>query len=258
MKDYIIFEVKKNRYAIDLECIQRITHIPVITDIPNSHEYVDGMISYENRIIKIVDFRKMTHIITYDDELKTLFENLKKNHKEWIENLYNSIVNDVEFHLTTNPHNCNLGKWLDNFTSYDNHISAILKELNIFHKQLHQSAISILDLAKLDMEAALNQYNTSIILTYDTTIYYLDQFIAEFDTVADSLQKLLLYNAGSESFAIKVDEIIDIAHVEAKLIENIDNPHQVSEYLELEGVIEIDDTLVSVIKSIKLPMKEVA
>ena len=258
MKDFIIFEVKKNRYAIDLEFIQRITQIPVITDIPNSHEYIDGMISYENRIIKIVDFRKMTHTGTYDNDLKELFTDLKRHHKEWVETLHNSITNGVEFHLTTNPHHCDLGKWLDGFTSYDNHVSSILKELNIFHKQLHQSATSILNLAKTDIDAALDQYKTSIMVIYDTTTHYLNQFIAEFDIVANSLQKLLLYQADTESFAIKVDEIIDIAHIETKLLENMDNTHQVSEYLELEGVIEIDDTLVSVIKSIKLPMKEVA
>jgi len=258
MKDFIIFEVKKNRYAIDLEYIQRITQIPAITDIPNSHEYVDGMISYENRIIKIIDFRKMTHVGTYENELKELFMDLKKHHKEWIEALHNSILNGTDFHLTTNPHNCNLGKWLDGFASYDDHVSRILKELNDFHKQLHQSAVSILSLAKVDIDAAVKQYQTSVMVIYDTTMHYLDQFIAEFDIVANSLQKLLLYQADNGAFAIKVDEIIDISRIETDTLKNMNENYQISEYLELEGVIEISNTLVNVIKSIKLPMKKVA
>ena len=258
MKDFITFEVKKNRYAIDLEFIQRITQIPVITDIPNSHEYVDGMISYENRIIKIVDFRKMTQIPTYDNELKDIFIDLKAQHTKWLETLRDSIENRVEFHLTTNPHQCNLGKWLDAFASYDDEINTILKKLNNFHKQLHQSAISILNLAKVDKDAAMKQYETLTVSLYDITMSCLDAFIEKFNVVANSLQKLLLYQADSGFFAIKVDEIIDIAHIETKLLENIDNTHDVSEFLELEGVLEIDNTLVSVIKSIKLPMKEVA
>jgi len=258
VKDFIVFEVKKNRYAIDLEFIQRIAQIPVVTDIPNSHGYIDGMISYENRIIKIVNFRKMTHICTYDDELKDIFIDLKNQHTRWVETLGESIKNGVEFHLTTNPHHCNLGKWLDAFASYDDQIISILKELNNFHKQLHQSAIAILNLAKVDKDIAMKQYESSIVALYDITMRHLDQFIAKFDVVANSLQKLLLYQTGSGFFAIKVDEIIDIVHIETKLLENINNTHEVSEFLELEGVVEIDNTLVSVIKSIKLPMKEVA
>ncbi len=242
MKDFIIFEVKKNRYAIDLEFIQRIMQIPSITDIPNSHEYIDGMISYENRIIKIVDFRKMTQIITYDSELKELFVDLKNHHKIWLETLQNSIENGVEFHLTINPHKCDLGKWLDNFASYDEHINAILKELNSFHKQLHQSAVGILSLAKTDSKKAMEIFKNTVMVIYDSSMHYLDQFIEEFDVVANSLQKLLLYQTDSGLFAIKVDEIIDISHIETSIFKNINDTHHVSEYLELEGVVEINNT----------------
>jgi purine-binding chemotaxis protein CheW len=256
MKSLLIFEVKKNRYAINLDYIQRITQVPVITEIPNTHEFVDGMISYENRVIKIVNFRKMIQIDTYEDDLKELFENLKKDHSIWVETLKKSIEEGYEFELTTNPHACNLGKWLDNFTSYDEDVSNTLRGLNNYHKQLHKSAINILKIADKDKEKALEIFNKDIMGIYKSTINNLDKFIAKFDLVADSLQKLLLYNNDGDEFALKVDEIIDIAHVDKDIVLQHTN-NKVSQYLELEGVVELNDVLVNVIKSIKLPVREV-
>jgi len=258
MKDLIIFEVAKNRYAIDLENIQRITQIPVITDIPNAHPFVEGMMSYENRVIKVVGFRQMVNLKTYDEELKALFQDLKQQHKTWVETLENSVQKGVAFHLTTNPHLCNLGKWLDNFTSYDDHVSQILKELNDFHKRLHGSAIEIIELAKTDRAAAVEAVNTTVMEVYDSTMHHINQFIAEFEIVANSLQKLLLYHGSKGEFAIKVDTIIDIAHIDEGMIQSSEDVQHVSSFLELDGVIELDGNLINVIKSIKFPVKEVA
>ncbi|MBN2894797.1 MAG: chemotaxis protein CheW [Campylobacterales bacterium] len=258
MKDLIIFEVAKNRYAIDIEHIQRITQIPVITDIPNAHPFIEGMMSYENRVVKVVGFRQMVGLKTYDEELKALFSDLKQQHKVWVETLQNSVQKGVSFHLTTNPHLCNLGKWLDNFTSYDDHVSQILKELNDFHKRLHHSAIDVIELAKSDQAGASHEVDTSVMEIYDLTMYHINQFIAEFNIVANSLQKLLLYHGSKTAFAIKVVTIIDIAHIDEKMIQASDEHNKVSEFLDLSGVIELDGKLINVIRSIDLPAREVS
>ncbi len=258
MKDLIIFEVAKNRYAIDIEHIQRITQIPMITDIPSAHPYVEGMMSYENRVVKVVGFRQMVGLKTYDEELKALFEEMKQQHKVWVDTLQNSIQKGVSFHLTTNPHMCNLGKWLDNFTSYDDHVSQILKELNDFHKRLHTSAIDIIETAKSDPTKARHEVDTMVMEIYDSTMHHINQFITEFEIVANSLQKLLLYHGSTGAFAIKVDTIIDIAHIDDHQIQASNENNHVSEFLELSGVIQLDGKLINVIKSISMPRSEVA
>ena len=111
-------------------------------------------------------------------------------------------------------------------------------------------------MAQTDSDKALQAYKSSVMAIYEATMYHLDQFIVEFDIVANSLQKLLLYQAKSGIFALKIDEIIDISYIETSAFKNMNDHHQVSEFLELEGVIEINNTLVNVIKSIKLPSME--
>lgn len=57
----------------------------------------------------------------------------------------------------------------------------------------------------------------------------------------------------SEKFAIKVDTIEDIAHVEETDIMNSDTESEDSELLELDGVLDLNDVLVNVIKTINIP-----
>jgi len=259
MIDLIIFSVKENLYAINLEQIKRIIQVPELTEIPNAHELIEGMMSYENQVIKVVGFRQMLELPSYASELHILFENLKKQHIDWVSALKDSIEKDIPFSKTTNPHMCELGKWLDVFNSYDDEISHILLDLNKYHKQLHNSATEVIELSENDeKEKAQKYFDTNIIEIYNHTIAYVDSFITKFDLVADSLQKLLLYQAEGQTFAIKVDAIEDILHVEEDTLSKSKDQHKVNQYLELEGVIEIDNRLINVIKSVTLPTKEVA
>jgi purine-binding chemotaxis protein CheW len=142
MIDLIVFNVGSSRYAIDIENIQRIIQIVELTEIPSSNDLIDGMMSYENSVIKVLNFRKLVGLPPHEDENK-----------------------DIE----------------------------------------------------------------------------------------DSSLKLLFYENGSENFAIKVDSIDDIAHIQEDQILNSDEEQSISEFLELSGVLDLDGVLINIIKTVRLP-----
>lgn len=47
-------------YALEVSKVERIDQIPKLTPIPNAHPFVDGLMSYQEQTLKVVDFRKMT------------------------------------------------------------------------------------------------------------------------------------------------------------------------------------------------------
>ncbi len=142
MIDLIVFNVGNNRYALNIENIQRIIQMVELTEIPNGSDFIDGMISYENNIVKVLNFRKLIGLDAYEDEEKSL---------------------------------------------------------------------------------------------------------------DDSSLKLLFYENKSEKFAIKVDSIEDIAHVGESKIMNLKDEESGSKYLELWGIVDINNILINVIKTIKIP-----
>ena len=140
--DLIVFNVGSSRYALNIENIQRIIQIVELTEIPSAHDLIDGMMSYENSVIKVLNFRKVIGLPPHEDEGK-----------------------DIE----------------------------------------------------------------------------------------DSSLKLLFYENGDDHFAIKVDSIDDIAHVEDSQVMNSDEEQSISEYLELSGILDLDGVLINVIKTLKIP-----
>jgi len=142
MIDLIVFSVDNNRYALSIDNVKRIIQAVELTDIPSAHELVDGMMSYEDTVIKILNFRKLVGLPPHEDESKD---------------------------------------------------------------------------------------------------------------ISDSSLKFLFYENGSENFAIKVDKIDDIAHINESDIMNNDDAYSASEFLELSGVLDIEGVLINVIKSIHLP-----
>lgn len=253
MVDLIVFNVGSNRYAMNIENIQRIIQASELTVIPNSHEYIDGMMSYEDKVIKILNFRKLIKMKTYQDELEHLFNDLKLGHKEWVDSLVVSVENGVEFTKTLNPHACELGKWIDSFTAYDDNVVLILNELMELHKELHLSGARVLELCETDKDDALNMLNSDVKSIYKNTMAALDTFVNELDLVADSLQKFVIYDNNGSIFAIKVDKIEDIAHVEESEFINSNNEDEMNDFLELEGVLDLEGVLINVIKTVQLP-----
>jgi len=142
MIDLIVFSVANNKYAINIENVQRIIQAVELTSIPNSHELVDGMMPYENSVIKVLNFRKLIGLPPHEEESESSEE---------------------------------------------------------------------------------------------------------------SSQKFLFYENSDKNFAIKVDYIDDIAHLNESEIMNADEDSNISEFLKLAGVLDIDGVLINVIKTITLP-----
>ena len=78
MIDLIVFNVGSNRYALNIENIQRIIQVVELTDIPNANKLIDGMISYEHNVLKVLNFRKLIGLEPHEDESKVIEESSLK------------------------------------------------------------------------------------------------------------------------------------------------------------------------------------
>lgn len=256
MKDYIVFTVAGNHYAIEVASIERIVQIPPITAIPNAHPYIDGMMSYERRVTKVVNFRKMTDLPTHEAELIAVFTQVKQEHEVWVEALRDAIANGTEFHHSTDPHGCRLGKWLDHFSTHDGTILAVLKELRSVHFRLHELGKELLLLRQKEPEAATEMFNREMGRVFEDTIRSIDRMIGACGTISGHSQKMLIYRNGESLFALKVDTIEDMASIDESMIKEVDSSSRFEEFLETSGVVEMGEKLVNVIKSVSLPVRK--
>jgi two-component system chemotaxis response regulator CheV len=78
MIDLIVFSVENNRYALNIENVQRIIQSVELTTIPNAHPYIDGMMSYEDNVIKVLNFRKLTGLPLHVEDQNGVEESSQK------------------------------------------------------------------------------------------------------------------------------------------------------------------------------------
>ncbi|MFH0709807.1 MAG: chemotaxis protein CheW [Pseudomonadota bacterium] len=255
MEDYIVFTVGTNFYALNVENVERIIQMPSVTPIPNAHPCIDGMMSYEKRVTKVVNFRKMIAMTAHEEEVHALFQRVGNDHKIWVDTFMAAMENNSGFALTTDSHACRLGKWLDSYSTHDADVLAILKVLRPTHSKLHDRGREILALRETNPEEALDQARREIVSIFSMTLGEIHKMGEMSQSISGHMQKLLIYQGGESFFAIKVDAIDDMARIEPSMIKSVDSSNSLGDFLETSGVVEMGERLVNVIKSVSMPVK---
>lgn len=252
MKSFIIFNVGDLKYAIALDMIHRIATVPKLTKKSDEDGICDGIFTFEDEVIPVASFRTLIGLKNYDLLVQEMFVELKAQHKAWLSALEESVHKGVPFSKTVDPHACYLGKWIDNFSTYDENVMSLLKSLSVHHKSLHKSAIDVLSKYDKNREDAIEWVDSHVNEIYNSTISYLDKMAAEYVQISNDSQKLLIINDEEMKFGVKVDSIDGIVHVEEDMIKTDAHLQSSKEHLEIEGVLEYNDQLNSIVKKIIL------
>jgi len=253
MKSFVVFSISKLWYGIDIESVKRILPAQKLTHIPNSSEHIEGMFQYEGRVIKVLSSRHLTGELSYSQELEELFPNLKEQHKEWIDALVESVDKGVTFTKTTDPHACNLGKWIDSFHPENVEVMHIMQELNHHHQLLHHSAVDVLKLSETCVSDARHWIEDNVQDIYKSTISCLCQIEDKAEAVAVDFQRCLILNAqDGTTFGMNIDEVEDIVHVEESALSEVSDGPSLGGCMNVSAVMDYKDHLVSIIKDVKI------
>lgn len=130
-------------------------------------------------------------------ELLDRVQTAETAHYKWSSNLSGALFSGTEFTGSTDPTGCVLGKWLYGDAATDD--SAILKlreQLEPLHKELHSSAVYVLDLAKESPAEAQSYYRDTIQANLGTLVGLLDDVIERGEelsaAVADNMAGIIV------------------------------------------------------------------
>lgn len=256
MSDYIVFTIGTNLYAIEVTNVERIVQIPNVTPVVNAHPYIDGMMVYEHKTTKILNFRKTAGMSSQEEEMAHIFEQVLHDHEVWVDTFKEAVVKGDEFKLTFDPHACRLGKWLDSYSTHDPQVIAMLQALMPVHARLHELGHEIMAVRENDPAGAVKMLSTHIDPTYQLTTGELRQMIKRSDQFAKYQQKLIIYHGSHDLMAVKVDGIDDIAMIDESSIKAYDHSRMVGGCMQTRGIVEHKGKLVIVVDSISLPKEE--
>ena len=151
----------------------------------------------------------------------------QKDHSFWIWQLLHSITEGTEFEGQTDPTKCQLGQWLNSFTTENEQLSAYIDEIHQYHNKVHESGETIVRLLAEnpdDREEAMEIYRDVTLTNMDKVLGLLDSMdhVAE---VADDLYQQMVEHAlyVTRDAFLETEAIVDeLVEENTKAIANMD------------------------------------
>ena len=256
MRSFVIFSVLDRLYGIDIECVKRILPSQFLTAVPDEEAHIEGMFQYQDEIIKVLSFRKAMGERSYEEELLQFFPKMKDQHTEWLEALNDSVDSNVSFSKTTDPHACQLGKWIDSFHPDDKDMIDAMKKLDFHHQRLHRSAIEVLEHCSGEPIVAKKLIEENVNEIYSNTLEQLENVSGMADKVSASLQRcLVLVGKDDESFGLNIDAVDDIVHIDEHKLHEADQVQTMGEFMNIAAILEHENRLITIVKDIRLNKK---
>ncbi|MBE0499513.1 MAG: chemotaxis protein CheW [Campylobacterales bacterium] len=253
MTSFVIFKTLEQLYGIDIECVKRILPSPFLTGMPDEDEHIEGMFIYEGEIIKVVSFRKLIGIKSYEEQLHQLFSQLRAEHQEWLEALQETLEEGNAFTQAMTSHSCSLGKWIDSFHPDDEALLDAMKQLSFHHQQLHQSALHLLEEKQINPQAAKKRLQSEITALHEKVFNSFESVVKMSNKVAVTLQRcLVLLGENKHSFGINIDEVVDILHSDEKQIHSSQEEEHMGDFISVAGVLEHKGKLITIIKDVTI------
>ena len=141
----------------------------------------------------------------------------QKDHSYWIWQLLHSITSGTEFEGETDPTKCQLGKWLNSFTTENQELSNYIKEIHEYHDKVHESGQTIVGLMGQGADnrvQAMEVYRNVTLPNMDKVLDLLvkmDNVAKEADLIYEQMVEQALYvtrDAFLETEAI-LDELVE-------------------------------------------------
>ncbi|MCG8571113.1 MAG: chemotaxis protein CheW [Spirochaetes bacterium] len=108
---FLTFKTGKESYGISIEDIIEIIELQKIIQVPDTPDYVKGVINLRGKIIPVMDVRLRFHLETreYDDRTCIVVVKVKENTIGFIVDTVEEVVEIFEDNITSPPHFKNNG-----------------------------------------------------------------------------------------------------------------------------------------------------
>ena len=221
LNQYLVIQIADNSYALSILPIKEIVIAPEATPMPNSPEFVRGLIKLRQNIITLIDSRKrlgFRSILENGQELFRMLQERKQDHINWLQTLYTAVEKDGDFNLTTDPHACAFGRWYDNFKTDNYGLEVYLRQFDAPHKRIHAIATRALK------EKELNGKSAAIKIIEQVKNTDLKAMIDLFDNAEQAIKEArrelaIILEHNNSIVAITADNVSNIVSFEKEQIQ---------------------------------------
>lgn len=221
--EYMIVNVMNEQYAINVEYIQQIIQNRPYTPIKDPRPFVVGVTSWTDQALKLVALRHLLGFPSFDSEQRKILENSKRQHGQWLEALRRSLQGEEAFSRAVDPHQCDLGKWIDEMSACmkcnEEGFSGLIKEhLHEPHLHLHHLAHKLLSDKDLLKEDAMKERLAEIEHYSQKVLQALDMLKENTYRLTKAFERIIVCKVDTKLIGLLVDDVDRLYKVEQDAI----------------------------------------
>lgn len=220
---WAIVQAKNQSFAVPTQDLREMVIMPEVAEVPNTSEYIRGVINLRGRVLPLIDLRKrigLASVAEENDAFCTMLEQREQDHRKWLNELEASVKEGRAFGLATDPHKCAFGKWYDTFHSDHPLIAMHLKKFDQPHKAIHGVAITVQEMiAQGQQDRAQELIET----TRSGSLARLLELFAELRSLIRTANReiALIMEAAGRDFAVSVDAALSVEKLSAGSVEEL-------------------------------------
>jgi chemotaxis signal transduction protein len=220
---WAIIQAKNQSFAVATQDLHEMVIMPEVAEVPNTGEYIRGVINLRGRVLPLIDLRKRIGLTSVAEENGAFFDMLQQreqDHRKWLNELEASTREGRAFGLATDPHKCAFGKWYDAYRSDNPSIAMHLKKFDRPHQQIHGIAVEV---QKLVAQGQQDRAHELIEKTRSGSLARLLELFAELRSLIGEGNReiALIVEAAGKHFAVSVDAALSVEKLSAGSIEEL-------------------------------------
>jgi chemotaxis signal transduction protein len=228
---FLISVIGGELFAVPVNFVREIVTMPKISPVPESETYMRGVVNLRDSIIPVIDMRLRLGMISCIDETEAYIQMMhdrESDHRNWLQELEQSVKEKRPFKLATDPHQCAFGKW---YYAYDAkssvnqciYLNMIMPKFEGPHDRIHEIAKKVAEMQNS------NNFDGAIALIEKTRNTELARMIHLFDEaraiIRDRKRELaIVVEIKGTKVAMAVDAVESIEHLNQEIDEKMSMP----------------------------------
>jgi len=242
---FLQVEVNNQNYLINADCVLELIHYELPVKTSNSIQFIEGIISYKNKVFPIITIRKLLGFTSFKDEQLSFIKKVEAQHITWVEEFDNSLTTGNSFTKALDPHQCELGKWIDSTLAClrcnnNGFVDLLSKEIIKQHAALHDNGRVFLE----ETSGSISEKMKIVNQNAEDTIKGLHVIESKIDKLTSAFEQIILMNVNDLEVGIVVDKIDKTHELEEKtFFTSHKNMSSESKYIQFIDYYEIDKKL---------------
>ena len=238
----VTFSIAGEEYAFPIEIVKEILRVGNITEVPETSEYILGILAVRDTLLPVIDLRKLFGFSDLARDVNQEVDKILKEHEDFVRNLKNSIETGSPFRGELDHNKCSFGLWMKKFITSSEKINQTIEVMKKDHQLFHELAkITLQKVKEHSKESALQFFENDMLPVFEKLKRHFKNLKEAISEDIKEDQRILVLEIFNIPVGILVDKIKQVIRVSKDSIEKPPEILKTEKSDNLKGIAKLEE-----------------